>query len=470
MDNPSFDKRDLNHQDQLEATAFRPIQYLGSKLRLVREISEITEANKTSDLVCDLFAGSGVVSHYLAQSNTVISVDVQHYSTVISTALTNGYKFSEEEKLLFLNEVITHPVFEELKFIFDPLIEVEEALMVSELETKQKKTEFANFVEHCSVYTFLNSDYKKRENTTNSFVYSALRTFAQRFNKASDKAKRAAYCSFYYGGVYFSFRQSIIVDAILMSLNELKRSEPDKFAILLSSLLSTLSEIVSTVGKQFAQPMKLLDKRNKPKELLLQRSLRDRSYNVFDIYSKWIQDYSTNCYQDTNNFSVTSDFKKFLSSNRERKIGFIYADPPYTIDHYSRFYHILESIALYDYPKLAVMTKAKVGSTIMKGLYREDRYQSTFCIPSKVNAAFTDLFGESSKFNCPLLLSYSPFEKDSENRPRLLTIDQIVEIGNAYYRKAEVFEVKGHIHRKLNKAANNVGEKSNAEVLILFTH
>jgi adenine-specific DNA methylase len=468
MDKLSFDKSDLNYREKPEATAFRPIQYLGSKLRMVREISEITEANKTSDLVCDLFAGSGVVSHYLAQRHTVISVDVQHYSTILSTALTNGYKFSEEEKLLFLNEVITHPVFEELKFIFDPLIKVEEGLMVSGLSTKQTKTEFANFVEHCSVYTFLNSDYEKRAHAANSFVYSALRTFAQRFNKASDKAKKAAYCSFYYGGVYFSFKQSIIVDAILMSINEFKHNDPGKFSILLSSLLSTLSEIVSTVGKQFAQPMKLLDKRNKPKELLLQRSLRDRSYNVFDIYSKWIQDYSTNCYQDTNNFSVTSDFKKFLSGNRERKIGFIYADPPYTIDHYSRFYHILESIALYDYPKLAVMTRAKVGSTIMKGLYRDDRHQSTFCIPSKVNAAFTDLFSEASKFSCPLLLSYSPFDTGSENRPRLLTIDQIVEIGKAYYKKAEVFEVKGHHHRKLNKAANNFADKTNGEVLILF--
>ena len=30
---------------------------------------------------------------------------------------------------------------------------------------------------------------------------------------------------------------------------------------------------------------------------------------------------------------------------------FVYADPPYTRDHYSRFYHVLETLALRDDPR-----------------------------------------------------------------------------------------------------------------------
>ena len=100
------DGTSLATDGQKESGAFRPIQYLGSKLRLVKEISEIVEANKTSNLVCDLFSGSGVVSHYLANKNEVISLDIQYYSTVISSALLNGREISENEITLFIKSIV----------------------------------------------------------------------------------------------------------------------------------------------------------------------------------------------------------------------------------------------------------------------------------------------------------------------------------------------------------------------------
>lgn len=447
-------------------SAFRPIQYLGSKLRLVKEISEIVEANKTSNLVCDLFSGSGVVSHYLANKNEVISLDIQYYSTVISSALINGRKFPESEIATFINKAINNPLFSELQFIYEPLISLEDSLLKSKLASDADKLKFASFVENCSVYSYLKSSNLFTESKTETFVLAALKEFDKRFKEASESARKLSYCSFYYGGVYFSFKQSIMIDALLAKINELKSIDEPKYSILLASLLSTLSEIVATVGKQFAQPMKLTDKNNKPKSLLASRSVRDRNYDVKIIFAKWLNEYSNNCFQETNNKSITSDYKYFLDNCKE-DIGFIYADPPYTIDHYSRFYHILESIALYDYPELAAMNKSKVGNVIMKGLYRVNRHQSLFCIPSQAKGAFTDLFQGASKFNCPLLLSYSPFEENLTHRPRLLSIDEIISLANNFYESVEVIEIKEHQHRKLNKAQNNSEALKNGEVMIL---
>lgn len=453
-----------NNVEEIVNTAFRPIQYLGSKLRLVNEISEIVELNKTSNIVCDLFSGSGVVSHYLANKNNVISLDIQYYSTVISEALTNGRKLLDSEITLFINEAISNPLFSELKYVYEPLTNLEDSLLKTKLETDNDKLNFARFTEECSVYTYLKSD--ERKSSSDKIVYNALNKFKKRFIDVPENVKKISYCSLYYGGVYFSFHQSLIIDALLVKINELKLVDKPKYSILLASLLSTLSEIVATVGKQFAQPMKLTDKNNKPKVLLASRTVRDRNYDVISIFTKWLKEYSKNSHQNSRNKAITSDYKYFLNTSKE-KIGCFYADPPYTIDHYSRFYHILETIALYDFPELAVMNKTNIGSVIMKGLYRVERFQSSFCIPSQVKGAFTDLFRGASKFGCPLLLSYSPFDKNTSNRPRLLSIDEIIALANLYYEIVEVIDIKEHQHRKLNKVQNNYDSIMNGEVMIL---
>ena len=48
----------------------------------------------------------------------------------------------------------------------------------------------------------------------------------------------------------------------------------------------------------------------------------------------------------------------------------VYADPPYFEEHYSRYYHVLNTLCLYDYPSLAVNPQTHEFSA---GRYREDR-------------------------------------------------------------------------------------------------
>ena len=86
-----------------------------------------------------------------------------------------------------------------------------------------------------------------------------------------------------------------------------------------------------------------------------------------------------------------------LASLREfgTKPSVIYADPPYTQDQYSRYYHIYETVVLYYYPTCQG-----------RGLYRPDRATSSFSLASKVEQAMDDLIAASARLKSCLVLSY----------------------------------------------------------------
>ena len=73
---------------------FRPIHYLGSKLRILDFIQRaIDDVDPSGTTVCDLFAGSGTVSCKLSSTRNVTSVDIQEYSRVICSALLRPAKY-----------------------------------------------------------------------------------------------------------------------------------------------------------------------------------------------------------------------------------------------------------------------------------------------------------------------------------------------------------------------------------------
>ena len=59
----------------------------------------------------------------------------------------------------------------------------------------------------------------------------------------------------------------------------------------------------------------------------------------------------------------------------------IYADPPYTDDQYSRYYHLYETLLYYDYPE-----------ALGTGRYRPDRFRSQYSLKTR-RPRRNDLFG-----------------------------------------------------------------------------
>lgn len=73
----------------------------------------------------------------------------------------------------------------------------------------------------------------------------------------------------------------------------------------------------------------------------------------------------------------------------------IYADPPYTSDQYSRYYHLFETLILYDYPNASG-----------KGQYRDDRFVSSFSLARQVEEAFSKMISTASQTGANLMISY----------------------------------------------------------------
>lgn len=436
--------------------AFRPIQYLGSKKRLLPNILELIQkvTKKDNATICDIFSGSGVVTQFLSKKYNTISVDIQRYSTILSSSLINN-KTTHDTLNTFINEISTEQNYNLDKKRFSELIQYESHCL---LEAKKGNSlNLIQYIEEISLYNYLN----KISPIKNKKLVQIFRNLEKIFSKENHLI------TLYFGGVYFSIEQAVDMDYIYMKITNGNYNEKEK-VFLKGILLGVASHIVNTVGKQFAQPIKLLNKNGQPKTLLVTRSIRDREYDVLTLFKEWGKKFISN--QSISNFKhsfFTQDYNTFLTTYKGN-IDCFYADPPYTIDHYSRFYHVLETIVNYDFPQL--MKKTTNGhQTLMRGLYREDRHQSPFSIKTKVTTAFENLFKNAIKFKAPLILSYSPSNTDKNGRPRLLEIEEIIKIAKKHYPHIIIVDIENHAHRKLNsKLKNNILFK-NGEIFIVCT-
>jgi adenine-specific DNA methylase len=410
------------------------------------------------DDVCDLFCGSGVVSQYLSSHYRITACDIQNYSATITKAILHRSEMRSDDVDKFANRIASGEALKRLQAEYAPLINHEISCIQQAQEGKPES--LLIFSEYASEYMYHNSPATL---DIPAAIQQSLASVAE--NRRLNQRARPPLVSFYYGGAYFSFAQTVVLDAILETINAIK-SPTNQKTILLAALLSTASSIVNTVGKQFAQPMKLRTRAGTPKALLVERTIRDRSYDVLDMYTRILHEYLAAGPLANREHSVECcDFREILA-RRKKPFACIYADPPYTIDHYSRFYHVLETICLQDYPELDSMRRN--GQTrIMRGLYRSGRHQSPFCIPSEVEGAFRSLLENAARLTSPLVLSYSPFNPGNNDRPRLLTLEGITELGRQFYPRVTVVDAAPHSHRKLHSTNKNQDAISNAETFVV---
>jgi hypothetical protein len=268
----------------------------------------------------------------------------------------------------------------------------------------------------------------------------------------------------YYGGLYFSYEQAAALDAIAAAVREL--AEPYK-DVALAALLSTTSEIVSTVGSQFAQPVRPRGRDGRPKLAVVASVARKRRPSAIAVYAQWLDRYQRLPGADYGHAVIRSDYRAALAALPTR-VGAIYADPPYTRDHYSRFYHVLETIALGDEPEIS---RVRIGRStrLSRALYRAERHQSPFCIKTEVIAAFRGLFEHAARLGSPLVVSYSPYATGTaaRPRPRLVTIAEITDLAKEYFTAVHVESAGRIAHSKLNRDQVNGDVTYDAEVLLI---
>ncbi|PJI45558.1 MAG: hypothetical protein CTR54_06350 [Rhizobium sp.] len=197
-----------------------------------------------------------------------------------------------------------------------------------------------------------------------------------------------------YPDTYFGLGQAIEIDSVVAAIEATCRTgetSPDHRRWLRISLGRAMLRTANSTG-HFAQFLK-------PKAGSFRTFLRQRRRGM---WGEWLnsademQPVGTSDWRKGNR-SFNMDCLELLPSlaGSDQRPSVIYADPPYTDDQYSRFYHLLETLLLYDYPKVD-------GA----GIYRIDRFRTPFSVKSLAGAALEQMVTAISNTGADLVLSY----------------------------------------------------------------
>lgn len=434
---------------------FRSLNYLGSKLRMLDTIGQVVnDLSPDGGVVADLFAGSGAVSRFLSKNRTVISADIQEYSRVICSALLSPSRNTNPTS--FIVKCETSEFYIALREACAEIIEYETQSINLALEGSAYQ--LCEFLEEASLLKSRSESYKN----CSSKLERALTTSHDKILKLGCKSTGIATATLYFGGIYFSYEQTIAIDTIL---NEIENSNPSDKDTLLAALLGTISSAVNTVGKQFAQPIQPRMANGIPKKGIALKAKKDRGINIFQSFSEMLQKYVQLESNGLSHSALRMDYADALDA-LPKNTSVVYADPPYTRDHYSRFYHVLETICLRDSPEIS-RTKVDGELQFSRGLYREERHQSPFCIRSQAPLAFNTLFKKVADIGASLVLSYSPHVVREGEHPRVMTIDDLTKLARNHFTTIYTVCPGEFKHNKLNSRANSFEEKPHGEILIV---
>lgn len=258
----------------------------------------------------------------------------------------------------------------------------------------------------------------------------------------------------YYSSSYFGIKQSMDIDSIRYAIGFIE-SETVR-SILFTSLFFAMKECVFSKDGHMAQPLSMKDNKRK--------MLKIKEKNIYDIFMQKVTEFNSDDFviSEENNKCYNKDFRTLLETEESIKneVGFIYIDPPYTDMQYSRYYHILNTVVLYDYPEISL-----TRGNISKGIYREGRYQSP--LSQRKNALneidFIFKYCKENKINIALSYAYPvDTERQATNR-YTASIDDLINIAKKHFGNS----VKV-VHEEYSHANNrNSNRKNVLEYLII---
>lgn len=423
---------------------FRPIHYMGNKSRFLAAIEALVdEVARPNAAACDLFAGTAVVARRLSHTRPVVCSDIQAYSRVLADALTTPRVPSAAQVVRAVD--LARQWLDGMLPLVQGLLDFEGRALTG---ASSNHAQLADLIESGSLAVAGRGPEELRS------VKDAARMVV---------SPETATMTWYYGGVYFSYRQALELDALRYAIRKLDGTD-NRPATVVAALMGAASDAVSTVGNHFAQPVQPRRADGTLKRTWVTSVTRSREYSVFDGFDQWLTRYAGLRATAHPCVAVQADFRDVLSG-LDPDVGVIYADPPYTRDHYSRFYHVLETIALDDDPGV---TAGQGTSEPSRGMYRVKRHQSPFSIRTQVRPAFQELFAHAKRLEVPIVLSYSPMSEGTKARPetRLMSIQELVSLAGDYFQDVRVVDVASSAHSRFNRTEISAAIKGSAEVLL----
>jgi adenine-specific DNA-methyltransferase len=381
------------------------IKYMGTKRQLAPRVADAVATGRDG-IFLDAFSGMASLGQAIGDTRAVWANDAQRYAFAVAQSLfaSKDPPFSATAAVDLLHDLFRKN-FSALEDRFQTKLAREDVFFDS-----------STFAE-------------ARKNWADIGIPSDDRAPAHLRQKPSTFEYRLF--SVLYGNTYIGVRQAAEVDSLCYALDAAcKRHEisEDQRRWGLVGLGAAMLKVATTTG-HFAQFLSL-------KSTNFKRYIAARRRSIWTEWIEQIQELSpigSKAWRQKNR-CFNLDAIALLQTLRRYKYrpAVVYADPPYTEDHYSRYYHLLETLMLYDYPKVAGV-----------GRYRPGRFQSSFSIKSKCADSFDRFIEGCSTIGAELLLSYP--ENGLLHKVGVDPADAL----RKHYRSVSVMYFADHMHSTL---------------------
>jgi adenine-specific DNA-methyltransferase len=365
-----------------------PVRYMGTKRSLSPLVREQILSLCPRRHVADLFSGMGSVAASLAPKQPVLVNDALSFTSVFARARFLDYEAAPADSVL---RALTGPFAEchaYLRERFGRRLSRERRALEAGAPALQ---------EHIATSPHVGNSRRWRTMGV----------------QASQQLGIERYCltTLYFSASYFSTRQAIELDALRYAIDSSGFVGPPRDR-LLAAWLSSAALLMNTPGHsaQYLKP------NNAQMAVRIRRQWERSAWATFSERLSSLGPLGDRAWRRAN--VVTGlDALDLIATDAMKSVSVAYADPPYTKDHYSRFYHVHETLGLYDFPESR-------GA----GRYRDGRFFTSFSHVSSVRQSFDRLLREVSRSGTALVLSYP------SDGVLLRTGADLVEMLSTYFR------------------------------------
>jgi hypothetical protein len=220
---------------------------------------------------------------------------------------------------------------------------------------------------------------------------------------------------------------------------------------------------VYSPGKHFAQPHRVRE--GKDLAFHAKRALSDRSVDIVQEFlaAAQLMDRSARASRERHwaEQRLVGDVKP--EDIKARGTTTVYADPPYTAQQYSRFYHLLETLVTGVPPVLQL-----VNGKVTRGLYPQGRYLSPFSSRRQAPGAFRKFIETARKADANLVVSYSAGIGKATGNARMVSLEDMrTWMVEAYGASNFSLERLDFRYRQFNNRGSEVSGRDDPEYLLI---
>jgi len=224
------------------------------------------------------------------------------------------------------------------------------------------------------------------------YDYDKLTNIAENYCKINESKLKPDFVTNNYTNKYFSYNDSLIIDYIRNDIEMMKEIlNPKEYNILLASLIYSFDRCANTVG-HYEAFIKAKEIKSSFKFELINPVFNEKRNKKINIYRNDANKLAEEIYADI-----------------------VYIDPPYSSRQYSRFYHVIETIAKWNKPEL-------FGKTLKPAPENLSDY-------SKVGAVYTfDKLITSLKTKYIVVSYNNTYDSRSNSSKNKMSLEQITQI------------------------------------------